>query len=83
MLNLEEKNVNKSANINGHTDDVGIANEYAKHFSSVYYCSSDDCESAKNFLHNREVRISDSSMLDYKCLNNMTVELIDLCLSNM
>ena len=38
---------------------------------------------AKNFLHNREVRISDSGMLDYKCLNNMTVELIDLCLSNM
>jgi len=82
MLNLE-KNVNKSVNINGYTDDVGIANEYAKHFSSVYYCSSDDCESAKNFPHNTEVRISDSGMLDYKCLNNMTVELIDLCLSNM
>ena len=33
-LNLE-KNVNKSVNINGYTDDVGVANECAKHFSSV------------------------------------------------
>ena len=29
-----EKNVNKNVNINGYTDDVGIANEFAKHFSS-------------------------------------------------
>jgi len=48
MPNLE-KNVNKSVNISGHTDDFGIANEFAKYFKSVYYCSSDDCESITDF----------------------------------
>ena len=64
-------------------DDVGIANEFAKHFKSVYYCSSDDCKSITDFLRNREIRVANSVMSDCKCINNMTVELIDHCLSNM
>ena len=77
------KNVSKNVNINGFTDDVGIASEFAKHFKNVYDCSAENCETADEFLHNREERLSDSIVSNYECLNNMTVELVARCLNNM
>ena len=31
------ENINKNVNINGYTDDVDIANEFAEHFKNVHY----------------------------------------------
>jgi len=47
------------------------------------FCSAEDCKTAEEFMHNRDERLSDSIVSNYKCLNNMTVEVVDRCLNNM
>ena len=69
--------------INGHTDDLGIANEFASHFSQVYYQSAGDAASREAFLSDRNERIISRANSDYAVLSSLSVELIDLCLSKL
>jgi len=48
------KNVNNHVNINGCTTDIDIANEFADHFSKVYYNSHEDCTSRDSYYSDRE-----------------------------
>ena len=63
------KNVNKQVIINGYTDDLGIANEFASHFSQVYYKSADDAVSREAFLSDRNERIPSQANSDYTVLS--------------
>ena len=52
---------------NGHTDDSGIANEFASHFSEVYYQSADDAFGREAFLSDRNERILSRATLTLQC----------------
>jgi len=56
------KNVSKQVIINGHTDNLNIANEFASHFSQVHYQSTDDAVSNEAFQSLRSS--SDSAVLN-------------------
>jgi len=77
------KNVSKQVIVNGHTDDPGIANEFASHFSQVYYQSADDAFGREAFLSDRNERILSRATSDSAVLSSLSVELIDLCLNKL
>jgi len=75
------ENINKNVNINGYTDDVDIANEFAEHFKNVHYCY--DCDAVNDLMHYRKECIVGSDVSNYNCLKGINVELIDRCIRNM
>ena len=77
------KNVSKQVIINGHTDDLGIANEFASHFGQVYYRSTDDDAGREAFVCDRNKHISSRANSDLAVLSSLSVELIDRCLSKL
>ena len=77
------KNASKQVIINGHTDDLGIANEFACHFSQVYYQSTDDVAGREAFVCDRNKHSSSQASSDSAVLSSLSVELIDQCLSKL
>ena len=86
-----EKNINKNVNINGYTDDVGVANELAEHFKNVHCCSNDNCDAVREFVLCREKRIAaDKAWQWYNLTASVLMqlqltffEMIDRCMRNM
>jgi len=68
---------------NGHTDDLTIANEFACHFSNVYYQSAEDATSREAFVCERNARVSSRANSGISVLNSLSVELIDQSLSKL
>jgi len=75
--------VNKHVTINGYTDNVGIANEFANHFKGVFCNSSHDHIAKESYIHERDEHLAGSEQINYDCVNSVTVELIDCCIRRM
>ena len=77
------KNINNTVNINGCTNNEDIANQFADHFSKVFYNSNDDpmakkdyCSTLGEYKHTNEEKINN-------CIDNISVELVDKCLHSL
>jgi len=77
-----KKNVSKKININGHINDVDIANEFAAHFKRVFTSCGDD-EVYGDFVRKRADYISDDVQSSFECIDKVTVELIDKCVKDL
>ena len=77
------KNVSKHVTINGFSDDTGIANQFAEHFSKVFCNSSHDYTAKESFTVLREECVQKCMQSNSDCFNSVTVELIDRCIRRM
>jgi len=59
-----------NVNISGHTDNVGIANEFAEHFNNVYYSSGEDYDVVNNFVCHKQECVADMDVNGYDCINH-------------
>ena len=75
-----KKNVNNNVNINGYTDNAGIANEFAEHFNNVYYYSSEDCDAINNCMHHRQECVVDK---DVSSQYSVVVDKVDEFVNNV
>ena len=64
-------------------DDLGIANEFASHFSQVCYQSADDATSRQAFYSDRNERLSSRVNSNSTVSSSVTVELINQCLNKL
>jgi len=62
-------------NINGHINDVDIANDFAAHFKRVFNSSGDDVDYSE-FMRRRADDISDDVQSSFECIDKVTVDLI-------
>jgi len=69
------KNLSKQVIVNSHTDDPGIANEFASHYSQVHYQSADDAFGREAFLSDRNERILSRATSDSAVLSSLSFEL--------
>ena len=77
-----KKNISKKININGHINDVDVANEFAAHFKRVFSSSGDDVAYSE-FVRKRADYISDDAQSSFECIDKVTVELIDKCVKDL
>ena len=77
------KNVSRHVNINGHANDVEIANEFAVHFTKVFDNSRDDSVACNNYLHKRSECMKNGLQSSYDCVELVDVQLIEQCLQRL
>ena len=77
------KNVNNHVNINGCTTDIDIANEFADHFSKVYYNSHEDWTSRDSYYSDHEKCKQVSGERIGYCIESVSVELVDKCIHDL
>jgi len=81
MPNLE-KIISKQVNINGDISDVDVANEFAVYFKHVFHSTHDNAV-YNDYLCKRNECVKDNSQSSYKCIESLTVELIDKCVKKL
>ena len=69
-------------NINGHINDVDIANDFAAHFKRVFTSSGDDVDYSE-FMRTWADYISDDVQSSFECIDKVTVKLIDKCVKDL
>jgi len=62
--------------------DVDIANEFAAYFKQVFH-SSDDQQAYNEYMCKREECINENMCSGYKCIESVTVELLDKCMRKL
>ena len=70
-------------NINGCTDSEGIANEFAKHFQSVFCCTVEGSNAMREYDSIRSDCLKSNDKLNIECVNCDNVELVDRCIRRL
>ena len=73
----------KHVTINGKTDDADIANEFAFHFSSLFYKSCNDILTCDEYKHESEDIHYVTNTVQCNISANVSVEIIDSVIRNL
>jgi len=77
-----KKNISKQVNINGHVNDVDVANEFAVYFKQVFHNTHDNAV-YNDYLCKRDECVKDNSQSSYECVVSLTVEFINKCVKKV